>query len=262
MRLTGPRRQSGFTLVELVISAGLMSIVLASSYLCLSAGVAGKKLIDGRADAAQSGRTALAAMAADIRAAVPLPGQTEMVGLRRTLGGANADNLDFATRNYTPRQPREADQIEISYFLTRDPQSDSFILARRRDPTPDPEPLEGGAREEIARGVHGLLFEYYDGFEWYEEWGDPDGKTRGMLFPPSNSYGLPEAVRITIAFDPEDLKAQRAGDGGESEAPKKSPITFQTTVRLDLAPTFNRQAVSQRNSSAGAQPAPPEGGQQ
>jgi hypothetical protein len=170
--------------------------------------------------------------------------------MRRTVGESDADNLDFSTRNYNPRKAREPDYCEISYFLARDPESDSFILTRRRDATPDPEPLEGGVQEEIARGVRGLRFEYYDGFDWFDDWGDPEGKTKGMMNPPSNSYGLPEAVKITIVFDPETKarKSAEAGKESEDESSTKTPMTFQTIARLDLAEYFNRQTVSSSNT--------------
>jgi prepilin-type N-terminal cleavage/methylation domain-containing protein len=260
--------RGGFTLVEMIISAGLMSVILTSAYLCLNAGVAGKKLIEQRADAVQSARVALNLIAADLRAAIPLNPKLEFLGMRRTEDGADADNLDFATRNYTPRNAREPDYCEISYFLTPDPASGSYILMRRRDPTPDPEPLEGGFREEIARGVAGLRFEYYDGFEWFDEWGDLEGKYKGMMYPPSNSYGIPVAIRVTISFDQERRKRKSATTMASSEVAEDSespapPMTFQTIARLDLEPMFSRQTVSQNNeSSETSTQAAPEGGPQ
>lgn len=264
MKLSVHPDRGGFTLIELLISAALMAIVIGSAYACLSAGVSSKRLIEARTDGAQSARVALAMIAADVRAAIPLPGKVEFLGMRRTVAEADADNLDFSTRNYNPRRLREPDYCEISYFLARDPDSDSFILTRRRDATPDPEPLEGGAQEEIARGVHGLRFEYYDGYDWFDEWGDPEGKTKGMMNPPSNSYGLPEAVRITIVFDPETRTAPRANAAPQTRDDAKTPMTFQTIARLDLAGYFNRQAISQsnNNSDAGTPAQSAQGGEQ
>lgn len=228
--------------MELVISSALMVVVLGSSYMCLSAGISGKEVIEKRSDGVQSARAALNLIATDIRAAVPMQGQVEFVGIRRTISQADADNLDFATRNYNPRALREGDACEISYFLTRDPRAESFILTRRRDATPDPEPTDGGTREEIARGIKSLRFEYYDGFDWFDDWGDPDGKYKGMTSPPSNSYGIPEAVRVTLQFEPEAKNGTNA------------PMTFQTIARLDLAPFFNRQASQSRSGTESQQP--------
>src|SRR5262245_5790293 len=132
---------AAFTLIEMIVSAALMAVVLASGYACLSAGVSSRKLIETRSEAIQSARVALSLMAADLRQAVPLPGNDEFLGMRRTTAGADADNIDFSTRNYTPRNAHEPDYCEISYYLEPDPNSDTFILRRRRDATPDPEPL-------------------------------------------------------------------------------------------------------------------------
>jgi general secretion pathway protein J len=246
--------RSGFTLIEMMISAALMTIVIGSAYMCLSAGLSGKKLIEARTEGVQSARVALSMMAADVRAAVPMPGKVEFMGMRRTVGPMDADNLDFSTHNYNPKRAREPDYCEISYFLTRDPESDSFILTRRRDSTPDPEPLDGGVREEIARGVRGLRLEYYDGIEWFDDWGDPEGKTKGMTYPPSNSYGLPEAVRITIIFDPETTRRATKENERAAGVEEKAPMTFQTIARLDLAAFFNRQAKSKSSGGNNAAP--------
>jgi general secretion pathway protein J len=249
MNLRALHNRHGFTLIELMISVALMAIVIGSAYACLSAGVNGKRVIEARAEGMQSARVALNMIATDLRSTIPMAGNVEFVGMRRIVGEIDADNLDFSTRNYNPKRLREPDYCEISYFLTRDPESDSFILVRRRDPTPDPEPMEGGLQEEIARGVRGLRFEFYDGFEWFDEWGDPEGKTKGMALPPSNSYGLPEAVRITIVFDPE-TRPRREMDEAK---PDDEAMTFQTMARLDLAPLFNRQVIASQNANSGNQ---------
>lgn len=272
LRVRTNRRRAGFTLVELIISAALMAIVIGSAYMCLSAGVSGQQLIEARAEGVQSARTALNMMAADLRCATPMPGKVEFLGMRRTVSESDADNVDFSTRNYEPKRTREPDYCEISYFLVPDRDTDSFVLMRRRDPTPDPEPLDGGMQQEIARGVRGLRIEYYDGFEWFDDWGDPEGKTKGMMYPPSNSYGLPEAVRITIVFDPEAKPKRRdaaatakPGNLAEADTEEKAPMTFQTIARLDLAELFNRETVSNsnaNNNNAQQQQAGPEGGGQ
>jgi type II secretory pathway pseudopilin PulG len=262
MKLRSQHAQSAFTLVEMIISAGLMTVVLTSAYFCLSAGVSGQRLIEQRGEAVQTARVALGLIAADLRAAIPLDPNLEFSGAHSAIEDADADRIDFATRNYNPRGPREPDYCETSYFLTRDPSSPGFVLMRRRDPTPDPMPLEGGFREEIARGIVGLRFEYYDGIEWFDEWGDPEGKYKGMTLPPSNSYGLPAAVRITLVLDPETRRGPKTPD-----AEAKEPMTFQTVARINLEPMFTRQSNSQGSTAESADDASalqmqPDGGAQ
>jgi type II secretion system protein J len=235
--------KSGFTLIEVVISAALMAIILTGAYVCLSSGISSQKLLHSRSEVIQNARVAMALMSADLRSACPLSKDIEFLGMHRMLGDVEADNLDFGTHNYTPRLNREGDFCETSYFVAKDPESGTLTLWRRRDPSPDDEPLSGGSREEIARGLSGLKFEYSDGFDWYDQWGDPAGKRNknevSRLDHP-NLFGLPEAVRITLSLEPAGSK-QLTTTTESSEA----PLVFQTVARLNLAST------TQQSSSAG-----------
>jgi prepilin-type N-terminal cleavage/methylation domain-containing protein len=226
-------KQSAFTLIEMVVSASVMSIILVAAYLCLRAGFLGQKLVDSRSEVVQGARVALALMAADIRAACPLSQKIPFVGMTRQLGDMQADNLDFASHNFTPRQIGEGDWCEVSYFVAHSSGSDGFSVWRRRDPTIDDDPFSGGSREEIVRGLRGLKIEYYDGIDWYDTWGDPDGrgKAENSMKEKPNLYGMPEAVRITLSVGPEAKGGQ--GDAGHTN--DEPAIVFQTVCRLNLA---------------------------
>lgn len=237
------RTSSGFTLIELVISASLMAILLVAAYLCLSSGIASQRLLESRGEAVQSARVAMALMSADLRCACPLSKDIQFVGMDRMLGDVEADNLDFATHNYMPRRAGEGDFCEISYFVNEDHESGNFSLWRRRDPTPDDEPLAGGSREEIVRGLRGLRFEYYDGIVWYDEWGDPGsrGKKDNSIKEKPNLAGMPEAVRITLWIEPASRSAKQTSARTE---PTEPPLVFQTVARLNLAGVSFGSAIS------------------
>jgi hypothetical protein len=135
----------------------------------------------------------------------------------------------------------------VSYFVDRNPQTGELGLWRRRDPTRDPDPLEGGVREEIATGIAGFGLEYYDGFSWHDTWGKTAAETSTeettALTRYANRYGMPEAVRITLAFSQESL-------------------VFQTVVHLRLARkamTSSLGTTGAEGSPAGADGAPPGG---
>jgi hypothetical protein len=227
---TRSRRAGAFTLIELVISSALMTLILVSGYMCLSSALSSQKMIQGRGEVAQTARVALAMISADLRSATVLSKQFEFLGMDRVLGEIEADNLDFGTRNYTPRGPGEGDFCEVSYFVAPEPESGKLSLWRRRDPTFDDEPMSGGGRDEIARGVRGLRFEYYDGWEWFDEWGDPEGKGKAenSFLPQPNLSGLPEAVRITLWIESNE-KSGAVQEGDETS------MVFQTVARLNLA---------------------------
>jgi prepilin-type N-terminal cleavage/methylation domain-containing protein len=227
--------EPGFTLVELVISSSLMALILVSAYLCLQGAIASQRLIEPRVEVIQAARVVLAQMSADLRCACPLSKESEFLGVHRMSGEAATDSLDFATHNHTPRRPREGDFCAVSFFLDKDPQTGRLSLWRRRNPTIAPDPLSGGMREELADGVAGLRFEYSDGYEWYDSWGDVEGrgKAQTSLRYHGNLYGMPDAVRITLWLEA-GSKGRFSGETGTGT--NEPPMVFQTVARVSLAP--------------------------
>ncbi|HEV2329017.1 MAG TPA: type II secretion system protein GspJ [Verrucomicrobiae bacterium] len=231
---------AGFTLIEVLISAALMALILVCAYACLSACLSSQKMIEPRADVLQNARVAMTLMSADLRNACPLSSDYALLGMQRMLGDVEADNVDFATHNYTPRQPQESDYCEVSYFVDKD-QAGQMCLYRRRNPTLAPDPLSGGSREEIAEGVMGVRFEYFDGTDWYDKWGNAENpeQTVGLSEEQLNEKGLPEAVRITLMLDSDPQPRSKPAVNNGAESSGGTPLVFQTVVRLMLAEQAN-----------------------
>lgn len=213
-----------------------MALILVSAYMCFSAGISSRKTMEPRLEVIQNARVAMALMTADLRAACPLDKNNDFLGMHRTVGEAVADNLDFATHNYTPQKPREGDFCQMSYYLDRDPESGEFSLFRRRNPTIAPDSLSGGSKEEIATGVLGMQLEYCDGTDWYDTWGDSSasGKKQTSEKEQPNLSGMPEAVRITLWFDANPHKRTEA-ELAETNPQPAARMKFQTIARLNLA---------------------------
>jgi prepilin-type N-terminal cleavage/methylation domain-containing protein len=251
--------RSGFTLIEVLLSATLMAMILVSAYLCLHAAICSQRLIEPRIDVLQNARVAMALMTADLRSACPACRDFDFLGTHRSLGDADADSLDFATHHYTPHRAREGDFCLVSFFLDRDPESGRMSLFRRRNPTIAPEPLVGGYREEIATGVRGLRFEYSDGLDWYDSWGEiqGQGKKQTSLRYRGNLVGMPEAVRITLWLDCPGGPTQTAQLPGSDTSTNELPMVFQTVARLNLAAnassTSGSAASSGSDTGAGSQ---------
>lgn len=257
MRLALREKPPGFTLIEVVISAALMALILVSAYLCLQAAFASQKMVEPRADLLQNARVAAALLTADLRNACPLSKEVPFLGMHRMLGDMEADNLDFATHNYTPRGPHQGDFCEISYFLDKDPETGQFALWRRRNPTMALDLLSGGGREEIAVGLAGVRFEYFDGFDWLESWGNSEDLGEGHVSTRNEStlVSLPEAVRITLLFSQEP---RPTGPRGAEPALPTPPFVFQTVARLMLTErSAGTNASSQGASSLRAGPERP-----
>jgi hypothetical protein len=194
-------------------------------------------------------------MSADLRAACPLSKDYDFLGMHRMLGDVQADNLDFATHNYTPRRPGEGDFCQTSFFLEKNRESGLYTLWRRRNPRIGLDPLAGGSREEIATGLVGLKFEYSDGYEWYDSWGDSEGhgKLQSSRREHYNLEGMPEAVRITLLFDPNPRPARNQSEGSAptEKTASEPPLVFQTVARLKLADVPQRNAAQSTDSGAG-----------
>lgn len=253
-------RRRAFTLLEVIIAVALMSLILVSAYMCFDAGVRGRRIIEPRVEVFQNARVAMALMTADLRSACPLSKDFEFLGMHRTIGDMPGDNLDFATHNYTPRQPREGDFCEESLFLDKDPDTGRLSLFRRRNPTIAPDPLDGGSREEIASGLLGARFEYFDGLDWYNTWGEiNDTKKETSNRDQPNLTGMPEAVRITLYFDSDPETKIAAG-----ETSTNPPLIFQSVARLMLAdatqssgsdsPSDNADSSGQTTPGTGGNP--------
>lgn len=259
------RSRAGFTLIELTISAALMSLVIVSAYLCLHAALASQKLIEPRVEVLQSARVALGLITADLRAACSLSKDYDFLGTHRSQGDADADSIDFATHNYTPGRAGEGDFCEVSVFLDKDSRSGQLSLWRRRNPHISLDPLSGGRKEELVRGVLGLRFEYSDGFDWYDSWGDSSrqAKQSFSLRERYNLSGLPEAVRITLLLDPHPR--HRPAEGQESSTTNEPPLVFRTVARLNLAdsnqtgPSSGASTNSAPDTSTPTQSGPPTG---
>jgi hypothetical protein len=224
----------------------------------LEAAIKGRSIVEPRADIFQNARVAMALLTADLRGACPLSPDAAFLGMKRTLGEVEADNLDFATHNYTPRRPREGDFCEVSYYVEPVPQSGRFSLWRRRNPTLAPDPLSGGSKEEIADNILGVRFEYSDGADWYDNWGEVEGsaKAENSQIQRSNVEGLPEAVRITLMLD---TNPNSKTDPKTGKLPAEPPLVFQTVAYLNLADapqaeTANSSGNSSQDSSGQSAP--------
>jgi hypothetical protein len=247
---------AGFTLIEVAISGALMAMIIVSAFLCFSASVASQKEMEPRLEIIQNARVAMALMTADLRAACPLDKESDFLGMHRTLGDATADNLDFATHNYTPKHAREGDFCQLSYYVEQDAETGRLSLWRRRNPTIGLDSLSGGSKEEIASGLAGLQLEYYDGLDWYNAWGNPDNRGRARTSQRAqsqpNATGMPEAVRITLWFDSNPDRKTETSSDPEKRVP---PFVFQSIVRLDLA----GRTTGTTSSDSSGQPAQAQG---
>lgn len=260
-------RRQGITLLELTVGVTVMTGIIASAYFCLHAGFRSQRALDEHMDEVQKARVLLSLITKDLRHACVWNDDFAFVGMDRTLDAMEADNLDFATHYWKPRASGEGDICEISYYVNRDPETGTLGIWRRRDATPDDEPFAGGEREELITGVRALRFEYYDGFWWHDSWGRVDPRRElptesssaedpSLTSLSGNLYGLPDAVRISVAFGEEREQEVRSpvsmdevSESGRTDAEPSLPMIFQTVVYLNLADRSTRSSSTAEEGS-------------
>lgn len=264
------KRRHGMTLLELTVGVAVMSGVIASAYLCLHAGFTSQSALNAHLDELQKARVILALIAKDLRHACVWSKDAPFIGLDRTLGTMEADNLDFTTHHWSPQSPGEGDTCEVSYYVNQNARTGEIGVWRRRDTSPDPELTAGGQEEELITGISELRFEYYDGFLWYDEWGQVDprrelpreptqsGNTSSTSLLAGNLYGLPDAVRISIAFGGDEESDAEPAEPPRTAAPPETaepPETMQSTAPVDVSGARVYQTVVHLNLAARARSA-------
>ena len=197
--------RSGFTLVELLVTASMLAVLAAAGLVVLDAGIrsAQKTRRCGRMVAYTE--RALSAMAMDLRAAVEHDG-VRLLSLDAQYEGRDADTIDFIAQRVRQwkQEPGVTGRCEIGYYIDNDPDTEERWLMRRQDDTLDEDPLEGGALSQAGPFVSELNLEFFDGLDWVSGWDD--------------SQRFPEAVYISIVVvDPDE---------------NEEPLHFETTVTI------------------------------
>lgn len=181
----------GFTLIEILVAVGVLGLILslvAGSYY--GASLATRRASE-RLELFSMGRIALDTMIREINGAmVDEKDATRFPFIGENAGGGECpnDSLTFYTSAFDPRPLGAGSNLaEISFYLEKTPELDTYFLQHRMDPFPDLEPKEGGITTDLAELVVGLNFRYQDDNEtWSDRWDSTiDGK-------------LPRLVEITL----------------------------------------------------------------
>jgi len=206
---------AGLTLVEVLVTLGLLAIVMTLVYGSLWTTVDGLQRIERRTDREQAARILLEMMERELRSAL-LTGDDLRLYFLGEDGVANdqpADKLTWVHAAHVKLhwQLPEAETAEVSYWLESDADGHP-ILYRREDASRDGDLASGGTVYELSEEVIGLDFKYYGPQGWVDEW---DSRQQGNA--------LPRVVQISLFLPP------------ESDDPEAPPIEIRSLVDLPLA---------------------------
>jgi general secretion pathway protein J len=218
--------QSGFTLLELLVAVAVLAMISTLIYGAFAGMKRSKEGLQRVSDRYREGRLAMARISRELQSAylskhVPIDQSltvqaTAFIGSR----GSPADRVDFNSfaHRRLDRDRHESDQVEISYFSSRDPERDGVIdLVRRVSTRADLEPESGGRVEVLATDIDLFDLEYLDPLtgQWLETW-----DTRQAVGQPDR---LPLQVRVLLVLN-----------GGQRSAVERGQNTIELSTKVQL----------------------------
>ncbi len=221
-----PSGGRGFTLLEVMVSIGIIALMTALVYSAMYGMSSSRRNMVEVGDRYHQGRAALGRMSRELGSAfisthqpfssLQPPRQTAFIGT-----DGSPDRVDFNSFSHRrlERDSHESDQNELSYFVASDPDEDKLDLVRREAVYLDDDPEHGGVVQVLAEDVEQFDLEYLDPLtgEWLTSW--------DSMQPAAQLGRLPAQVRISLVL--------RGGPTGTIRFETKTPIAIQ--LPLDFA---------------------------
>jgi type II secretion system protein J len=165
--------RSGFTLMEVLVAVGILSMISAMVYGSVSVTLRSQRLVMKTQEVYHSGRVALTRMARDLSCAFLSKHVGVMERVTETIFKGSDDEVVFTYLCHTrvfPTRP-ESDQGVVSYFL-KSGGGKGKSLIRREKAWIDDRPEKEGDEMILAEGVKSLEIEYWDkeGEDWTDTW--------------------------------------------------------------------------------------------
>ena len=243
--MRAPRSTSdrGFTLMEILVAVGILSMVSAMVYGSISVTLRSQRLVMKTQEVYHAGRVALTRMGRDLSCAFLSKHVGVMERVTETTFKGSDDDLVFTYLCHTrvfPTRP-ESDQGVVSYFL-KSGSGKGKVLVRKEKPWIDDRPDREGDELVLAEGVKDLEIEYWDADaeDWTDSWKavledmepiiqDAEvRKTEKVLKKvltgedEDEDFRLPQRIRITLVL---------LDEWGED-------YTFETQVELRMREAF------------------------
>jgi general secretion pathway protein J len=162
----------GFTMLELMVSVGILAMVSSLVYGALSATLSSQYVVMSTQERYHAGRVAMTKMTRDLTNAFISKHVSVMEKNRETLfiGKDNKVMFTYLGHYRWDTESPESDQGVVEYYLKSS--SEGKKLIRREKIIIDDSPDKGGTEEVLATGVKELEIEYYDkeAEDWVDDW--------------------------------------------------------------------------------------------
>ncbi|HEU5059025.1 MAG TPA: type II secretion system protein GspJ [Kofleriaceae bacterium] len=230
--MTRLENQRGFTLIELVISLGIVAFMMMLAWQTTSAAIFTRKNLAFEQERDHELRVASSRMVRDLGSAYLSANEDQSAMERRTLfigktGGAVGE-LRFSTMAHEVlwADANESEQTVVTYMAEQDPDDRSITNLVRKELRRMPDPLESRSEtpaevDLLIRNVETVKFEYYDPRDktWKDHWDSTQiDAERGRL---------PTRVRITI-----EVGIQRGDDEDTVKYITQARISMQEELKF------------------------------
>jgi len=164
MKIVRPASNSGFTLIEIIVAIGVLTIFIGVIYSTFFGTIRAIRTTEALSDSFQPARIVLEKIARDLKGSVHVTNDPRYVfnGIDSYGDDPNLDRIDFITiaNTISDDAAPQSDLAEISYYIDPDYIREGYLV-RRTDVYPDKEPDKGGDLKIIAEGITGLNFKYF-----------------------------------------------------------------------------------------------------
>ena len=199
------RNERGFTLLELLLAASIMSVLLVGLYLTFFSITGSRARIDSTLENARQVRRFMDVMATEVRSSFynKKSERTLFEGEFFERRGRAGSKVAFTWFSYPLAGSRAtgrpaSELVAVSYFLELEPGVEyeasgreggldraGLLYKTRWNPYGD---KDNGYRAEVMENVESFLLSYFTGTEWVKSWDASEEKK------------LPEAVKIELAL--------------------------------------------------------------
>jgi type II secretion system protein J len=198
MKRTLHPRARAFSLIEIMVAAGLLAIIGALMMTSLTSSIDAKEAVDSTSNRYHLVRAAMSRMVDEISMAYLSAHRADVEPRAVTGFLGEHDKLNFTAFGYVPRveDEKKSDQRQLAYYLDTDPRSQTESLFRREQANLDDKFDEGGRALVLLPNVREIEFKFWDPQkdDWSEKW-DAAGTEAGRL---------PTRVRIKLVVVMED----------------------------------------------------------
>jgi len=193
-------RQSGFTLLEIIIATGLLAMMSISMMGMTDNIITRRERASTRNNVRHGVAIAMTKMTDDLRTAFQSDSkyfgqdkyyQTGFVGDANTLNFSTMSNVHFI------KNKADTDQVQVGYSTNKNDQG-NLDLIRRQTNTLTDDLEKGGQSFVLMKNIKEIEFAYYDSNkkDWKEKWNTASASSQGRL---------PQIVKIkmTVFGEPE-----------------------------------------------------------